>query len=672
MLGILCSAARTVRLRRKLLGAAVVALAVGAATGSQAANWPVRTAPLTGLPDVGAPAPTDHVRLDDLLVPDAPDDPAQLSPAQVEQYRHIFALQERGEWAAADDAIRHLSDKRLLGHVLLHRYLHPDRKASYIELAEWLRLYADHGGADRIHVLAVRRQPAGHKAPRSPRGGDERLNGSLERFAGFRPDMEPAVTEVDEDEPGEGAPEAAVAEVVSVAPRSRAKPRSQTGQSAVERVNELLRAGKPAAALGLLGTDEVGAKLDSVQYDTSRSRIAAGMYYSGQVSDALSLASASAARSGSVVTQAHWIAGLSAWRSKQYDRAAKHFEAMVAARPSSPWQASAAAYWAARAHRKKGREEDARAYLAAAALFPHTFYGLVAERTLGQTSRLRFTVPRLTREHLAALAERPDGLRGVALIQVGQYEAAERELLRINPRGNPLLEAALVALAERGGLPELALRVGNAVLAPEGAPYDAALFPVPHWRPRDGFAVDRALVFAVMRQESRFDPRLVSSAGATGLMQIMPLTAQHVRDRNDDIDDASRAALFDPATNLELGQRYMAELMGMPEIGNNLMLMLAAYNAGPGTLQRWRRELSSIDDDPLLFMESLPYAETRGYVEKVMANFWVYRLRLGQETASLDAVAAGGWPVYSSRDARPSQVAQTAPVEAYAYDPVGE
>ncbi|NYZ15092.1 transglycosylase SLT domain-containing protein [Azospirillum sp. RWY-5-1] len=673
MLGTFCNAAKSTRLRRNLLGAAVVVLTVGAATGPQAADWPVRTAPLTGLPDVGATALPDYARVDDLLVPDAPDDPGQLNPEQVAQYRRIFALQDRGDWSAADEEIRKLSDKRLLGHVLQHRYLHPDRKASYIELAEWLRLYADHGGAERIHVLAVRRQPAGQKAPRSPRSGDERLNGSLERFAGFRPDMEPPESGLEDAEPDEALLDLQeAAEAVSVTPRSRAKPRSQTDRSAVERVNELLRAGKPAAALGLLGTDEVGAKLDSVQYDTSRSRIAAGMYYSGQVSEALSLASASAARSGSVVTQAHWIAGLSAWRSKQYDRAAKHFEAMVAARPSSAWQASAAAYWAARAHRKKGREEDARAYLAAAALFPHTFYGLVAERALGQTSRLRFTVPHLTREHLAALAERPDGRRGMALIQVGQYEAAERELLRINPRGNPLLEAALIALAERGGLPELALRVGNAVMAPEGAPYDAALFPVPHWRPRDGFAVDRALVFAVMRQESRFDPRLVSSAGATGLMQIMPMTAEHVRERNEDINDASKAALFDPATNLELGQRYMAELLAMPEIGNNLMLMLAAYNAGPGTLQRWRRELSTLDNDPLLFMESLPYAETRGYVEKVMANFWVYRLRLGQETASLDAVAAGRWPVYSSRDARPSQVAQTAPVEAYAYDPLGE
>ena len=123
--------------------------------------------------------------------------------------------------------------------------------------------------------------------------------------------------------------------------------------------------------------------------------------------------------------------------------------------------------------------------------------------------------------------------------------------------------------------------------------------------------------------------------------------------------DAGRAGLFDPATNMELGQRYLAELLNSSDIGNNLFLMAAAYNAGPGTLMRWRKELAGITD-PLLFIESLPYAETRDYVEKVLANFWIYRLRLGQETGSLDAVAAGGWPVYMPVDTRPTQVASHA------------
>lgn len=604
-----------------------------------------------------------------LLAADAEARSVQLTEEDAHRYRRIFALQERGEWEAADWEIRQLKDKRLVGYVLRQRYLHPDRKASYDELADWMHRFGDHAGAERIHNLAQRRQPAGQRAPKPPRGDDGvRLTGSLERLGGLRPEPEPAPVEkvtddktADESGADEKGAEAESEEKITVAPRSRTTARPRADHSAIARVQELLREGKPGAALALLGQDEVGRNLDSVQYDRARARVAASLYYSGEVSQALALASASAARSGDVVTDAHWIAGLAAWRLKQHDRASRHFDAMAAARPRSPWMAAAADYWAARAHAKKGRNEEARAHLAAAARFPHTFYGLVAQRTLGGVGSLQWQAPELTGQHLKALADKPSGARAIALLQAGQRDMAELELQRIHPRGDTLAEQALVALADRAGLPALALQVGNAVTGPDGAPYTAALYPLPYWKPRDGFAVDRALVFAVMRQESRFDPRLVSSAGATGLMQIMPSTAQHVQERNADIGeaDAGRAGLFDPATNMELGQRYLAELLNSSDIGNNLFLMAAAYNAGPGTLMRWRKELAGITD-PLLFIESLPYAETRDYVEKVLANFWIYRLRLGQETGSLDAVAAGGWPVYMPVDTRPTQVASHA------------
>ncbi len=604
-----------------------------------------------------------------LLAADAEARSVQLTEEDAHRYRRIFALQERGEWEAADWEIRQLKDKRLVGYVLRQRYLHPDRKASYDELADWMQRFGDHAGAERIHNLAQRRQPAGQRAPKPPRGDDGvRLTGSLERLGGLRPEPDPSPEEkvtddktADESGADEKGAEAEAGEKITVAPRSRTTARPRADHSAVARVQELLREGKPGAALALLGQDEVGRNLDSVQYDRARARVAASLYYSGELSQALALASASAARSGDVVTDAHWIAGLAAWRLKQHDRASRHFDAMAAARPRSPWMAAAADYWAARAHAKKGRNEEARAHLAAAARFPHTFYGLVAQRTLGGVGTLQWQAPELTGQHLKALADKPSGARAIALLQAGQRDMAELELQRIHPRGDTLAEQALVALADRAGLPALALQVGNAVTGPDGAPYTAALYPLPYWKPRDGFAVDRALVFAVMRQESRFDPKLVSSAGATGLMQIMPSTAQHVQERNADIGeaDAGRAGLFDPATNKELGQRYLAELLNSSDIGNNLFLMAAAYNAGPGTLMRWRKDLAGITD-PLLFIESLPYAETRDYVEKVLANFWIYRLRLGQETGSLDAVAAGGWPVYMPVDARPTQVASHA------------
>ena len=673
-------AATTIALPRNLLGALGTAAVLCTAPDPTGGFRPAQAALVIHAPDGRPVVPPGFERADQPLMLATDEDAlsVQMSEEEAHRYRRIFALQERAEWEAADSEIRQLRDKRLMGHVLRHRYLHPDRKASYEELAAWMNAYGDLPGAERVHNLAQRRQPAGQRAPKPPRGNDgERLTGSLERLGGLRPDPlpEPVPDEVAGEDAGpdekaaadekvasddKAAPDARSAaetekDRITVAPRSRTTNRPPADHNAVARVQELLRAGKPAAALALLSQDDFSRRLDSVEYDRSRARIAAALYYSGEVSQALSLASASAARSGEVVTEAHWIAGLAAWRLKQHDRASRHFDAMATARPRSPWMAAAADYWAARAHARKGRAEEARVHLAAAARFPHTFYGLLAHRTLGGPANLQWQTPELSGRHLKALADKPGGARAIALLQAGQRDLAELELRRIHPRGDALAEQALVALADRAGLPSLALQVGNAVTGPDGAPYTAALYPVPHWKPRDGFAVDRALVFAVMRQESRFDPKLVSSAGASGLMQIMPATAQHVQERNADIGEAdtNRSGLFDPATNMELGQRYLAELLNSQDIGNNLFLLTAAYNAGPGTLSRWRRDLAQVGD-PLLFIESLPYAETRNYVKKVVANFWIYRLRLGQETGSLDAVAAGEWPLYMAVDAHPS------------------
>ncbi len=615
--------------------------------------------PATGLPEITTPDSADSTPLAVPTVDEAPgpagvplllatDDDARAVQLDVEdaaRYRRIFAAQDRADWEAADSEMAKLKDRRLVGYVLRQRYLHPDRKASYEELARWMQDYGDLAGAERIHSLAQKRQPAGQRAPKPPRGEERvRLVGSLERLGGLRT---VASNEDDDDDS------------VTVAPRSRTVSRARSDRAAVARVEELLRSGRTATALSLLGQDDFGGKLDTVQYDAARARIAASLFYSGETAQALTLASASAARSGDMLPEAHWIAGLAAWRLKQTDRAARHFEGMAAAGPRSPWKAAAADYWAARAlARKPGKEKEAAEHLAAAARYPHTFYGLIALRTLDGLGKVHWQAPELTGRQLAAMAAKPAGSRAIALLQAGQRELAGMELQRIDPQGDQLVEQAMVALTDRAGVASLSLRLGNAVAGPDGAPYAAALYPLPHWKPRDGFALDRALVFAVMRQESRFDPRLVSSAGATGLMQILPSTAQHVRERNADIgsDDASRDALFDPSRNMELGQRYLSELLGMPDIDGNLFLAAAAYNAGPGNLARWRRDLSDITD-PLLFIESLSFGETRDYVEKVMANFWIYRLRLGQETASLTAVADGKWPTYTAVEARPTEVA---------------
>lgn len=138
--------------------------------------------------------------------------------------------------------------------------------------------------------------------------------------------------------------------------------------------------------------------------------------------------------------------------------------------------------------------------------------------------------------------------------------------------------------------------------------------------------------------------------GASGLMQIMPQTASYVAG-DKSLSGANRHLLLDPAFNLEIAQRYVLYLLEGPDVQGNLLHMAAAYNAGPGNLQRWLRKMKAegMDpDDPLLFIESLPSSETRNFVRQVLKNFWMYRIRLGQPVPSLEQLAAGEWPQYES------------------------
>lgn len=162
-------------------------------------------------------------------------------------------------------------------------------------------------------------------------------------------------------------------------------------------------------------------------------------------------------------------------------------------------------------------------------------------------------------------------------------------------------------------------------------------FPIPTWQPRGGFHVDPALLFAVARQESGFDPKALNPSGAAGLMQLMPGTANQMA-------HGRAQSLFDPATNLELGQRLINTLMRDPNIGENLLLLAVAYNRGSGDPAKLRKMLNQ--DDPLLAVESFSKAETRVFIEHMLANYWIYRARLGGDTSSLTELAEGRWPLY--------------------------
>ena len=204
---------------------------------------------------------------------------------------------------------------------------------------------------------------------------------------------------------------------------------------------------------------------------------------------------------------------------------------------------------------------------------------------------------------------------------------------------SPDLDPAFAALARNLGAPALELRAAETA-AP--AIRLTSLYPVPPYQPQGGYALDQAVVLALARQESRFVPSALSKAGARGVMQIMPQTAVTIT-HDSSLAGRNKDRLDDPIYSITLGQNYLRDLLDRQN--GNLFSIAAAYNAGEGNLSKWQ-SLRTGDSDPLLFIETIPLAETRDYIKRVMTNMWMYRLRLGEATTGLDDAAAGAWPTY--------------------------
>ena len=345
----------------------------------------------------------------------------------------------------------------------------------------------------------------------------------------------------------------------------------------------------------------------------------------------------------STADSGYWQWGLENWRSKRFTDAAQNFSKAAGLKNTSSWDRAASAFWAARSFLRAQRPEQVSHWLKEASKYPRTFYGQLAQRALGIDPSYDWTVHDLSGNDAAKLMRSGAGKRALALIQVGEISAAEKELLILADTSEGDLDSALMAVSQAGGLPSLALKVGGRRLMKNDDFVDAAMYPLPGWTPRAGYNVDRALIFAIMRQESGFNPNATSQVGAVGLMQLMPDTARLV-------SGDKKPELRDPETSIGIGQEYIADLLKTDTVGNNLFMLAAAYNAGPGNLQKWKSASRHVDDDPLFFIETMPSRETRLFIERVMANYWIYQNRLGQSTATLDAVATGASPIYDRQD----------------------
>ena len=547
------------------------------------------------------------------------------SDKQARLAREVFELQHKGLFVQADERRAGLKNDILLGHILAERFLHPEYKASFFELSSWMDSYDDHPQASRIYDLAIKRKPA--RASLTEPQNRRVISGNLANVG----------------KSGQNY-------------RSK-KRRSKSEQARVQKLRRNIirhiERYEPTLAMTVLANDYSVQFMDNVEYDRLRAKISAGYLYAGKLDKALKLAKTALNRSGSAVPEAGWVKGLVQWQRREYKSAANGFEVAATSPYASGWMISAASYWASRAHMRSDNIDVVAKWLDNAAAYPRTFYGLIAMRAMGKKSVFDWSMPSLSREHVKYIESTRVGRRVAALIKAGRRDLAEEELKIFSVGDNPAHKQALIAYAYHNNLPALSIKLANAFSRQKGGLYDAALYPLPDWKPQTGYVIDRALVYAIARQESRFHVNAQNPSGATGLMQLMPKTALYIA--GDDLK-FTQADLSRPEINLELGQRYIKKLLGNKSVNQDILSMAMAYNAGPGNLRKWKGERTHIKD-PLLFIETIPYRETRAFVERVMANYWIYRLRMKQATPSLDDVAKGRWARYEMQDRQTAKLA---------------
>lgn len=398
-----------------------------------------------------------------------------------------------------------------------------------------------------------------------------------------------------------------------------------------------IKADNPTEAQRLLA--EADWQMSSDARAEWRQRVAWSHYIENNDTAALELARTVTDGSGEWVAEGAWVEGLAAWRLGHCSLAGEAF-ARVASRASNVELAAAGHYWAHRAAVRCREPIQAQQQLAAASRLDETLYGMLAADQLGVEMPAHAPPQPFSRTDWEQVSQRPNVRVAAALMEIGRPALAD-EVLRYEAKIGPSMQyAALARFARELGLPSTQLFMAHN--APYGTSSDPSLrFPIAHWQPVGGWQVDPALAFAHALQESNFRASAVSPANARGLMQIMPATA---RDHSGRLSlGASYEDLNDPQVNLAYGQRHLEMLRDHPATGGVLPKIMAAYNAGVTPIGRWNLEIND-QNDPLLWMESIPYWETRGYVAIVMRNYWMYERAAGAQSSSRRALAQGRWP----------------------------
>ena len=302
-----------------------------------------------------------------------------------------------------------------------------------------------------------------------------------------------------------------------------------------------------------------------------------------------------------------------------------------------PLSAARGNYWLARAHEALGSTSEANRYYEEAAQRIDTFHGALARQKLSPGPQgVPIPLPAMPSASVVEAFSSNPMLRAAML---AHHAGVERGITRtivahLRNRLASEAEVALLAhLASSLGDNQMALRVGKTGVARNMNlfAYAYPVHPFPDYKPLRK-SPERALLLAIARQESEFNPEIISHAGARGLLQVMPITARHIcRDYKIKCDIPRLTT--DTSYNAMISSAYVADRK--EEFSGSYVLTLAGYNAGPGRARQWMKRFGDPRKegvDPIDWIEMIPFEETRDYVKKVLSNVQMYRARLGDPT----------------------------------------
>ena len=355
---------------------------------------------------------------------------------------------------------------------------------------------------------------------------------------------------------------------------------------------------------------------------------------SGDAKAAYAAASDSGLSTGPDAMDAEFYAGWIAL-TKLHDAkaAAPHFS-MLEKIATSPISRGRALYWQGRAAEAAGDNERARDFYLRASKHNTTFYGLLAGEKLGQRLTLP-NDPEITPEKRAAF-EAKEPIQATRLF----FDYGFRDLFRTFVLN---LDDTLPTLEDEAQLIDLARNLGEmdtSMKAARGAAQHGFILPGRAYPVRNApdEGAERAFVLAITRQESGFDPYVRSGPGARGMMQLMPSTAKALAHKIGVSYSPDR--LDEPDYNMRLGSHYLGQLVG--QFSGSYIMAAAGYNAGPGRPAAWSGfcgDPRSGANDPIDFIECIPFSQTRNYVMRVLENVQVYRAKLAGGTAPISITA---------------------------------